>query len=162
MWVWDELSQSPQITTSCQLRHSFLSLRLKGLMSMMYLVSSLVLDATVAVLGQLTPVPPPDLSRPPPHLPPLPGVGGGAGQLQVVVELWAEATGDGPGHSHLLGKDWYNRPYAYDIIISWRPLLGINRITRKCSCQKCASRRSQGRIKQWLVPPTWRHDGINA
>ena len=53
-------------------------------------------------------------------------------------------------------------PYAYDVIISWRPPLGVNRITRKCSCQKCASRRSQARTKQWPVPPTWRHDGVNA
>ena len=28
-----------------------------------------------------------------------------------------------------------NRPYACDVIISWRPRLGVNRITRKSSCQ---------------------------
>ena len=54
------------------------------------------------------------------------------------------------------------RPYAYDVIISWRPPLGVNRSTRKRSCQKCASRRSQARTKQWLVPPTWRSDDVNA
>ena len=55
-----------------------------------------------------------------------------------------------------------NRPSAYDVIISWRPPLGVNRFTRKRSCQICASRRSQARTKQWLVPPTRWCDDVNA
>ena len=34
----------------------------------------------------------------------------------------------------------FYRPYAYDITMLWRTRLGVNRITRKSSCQKCASR----------------------
>ena len=36
-------------------------------------------------------------------------------------------------------------------MISWRPPLGINKIMRKRSCQKCASRRSQARTKQCMA-----------
>ena len=46
----------------------------------------------------------------------------------------------------------HNRPYAYDVIKSWRPPLGVNMITRKCSCQKCARSRSQVCTKHGLYP----------
>ena len=49
------------------------------------------------------------------------------------------------------------RPYAYDIIMSWCPPLGVYRITCKRSCQKCASHWSQARTKQWIVP---QHGGV--
>ena len=35
-------------------------------------------------------------------------------------------------------------------------------ITRKHSCQRCASSRSQARKRQWLLPPTWWCDDVNA
>ena len=55
------------------------------------------------------------------------------------------------------------RPYAYDVIISLRPLIvGGYRTMHKRSCQWCASNRSQVGTSQWLLPPTWRRDNVNA
>ena len=58
------------------------------------------------------------------------------------------------------------RRYAYDVIISWRPPFGVNRITPKCSCQKCASRRSQSRTKQPMTftpnMAAWWHQCIRS
>ena len=51
--------------------------------------------------------------------------------------------------------------YSYDIIISWRPRLGVNSFVHNISCQKCASRtlsQITSPYKAMALTPN-RHDG---
>ena len=55
------------------------------------------------------------------------------------VPALSGCTGVSSGPSKKKFENPCYRPYAYDVIISWRPRLGVNRITSKSSCQICAS-----------------------